>query len=158
MNIFRKQWAVLGAGNKKTGFNAMTISWGQLGAIWNGSGKTLPTVVVYARPQRYTKEFIDREEYFTVSFFDEKYKKALGYMGSHSGRNEEKSKNANLTEIDIDGFGSFDEAEMVLICKKVYHSPLLEDGFLDKGIVEKNYPEKDFHEMYVGEIIKVLVK
>lgn len=109
------------------------------------------------RPQRYTKEFLDREELFTLSVFDESYKKALAYLGMHSGRNEDKIAKAALTPVFINGTICFAEAKMVFVCRKLYHAPLVESGFVDKSLVECNYPDKDFHEMYVGEIIKILV-
>ena len=117
----------------------------------------LPTAWVYIRPQRYTKEFIDREEIFTLSFFDGSYKKALTYLGTHSGRDGDKIAKAGLTPLFDSGTIYFEGAKMVFICRKLYHAPLQEDGFVDKSLVENNYPHKDFHEMYVGEMLKVLV-
>lgn len=159
MTMFGKEWCLAAAGNEINGYNAMTIAWGHLGAIWDRKtekGKMIiPTAEVYLRPQRYTKEFFDREELFTVCAFDEKYRKALGYMGSRSGRNEDKAKNAGLTPVFSDGTTYFKESKMVFICRKLYHAPLLESGFVQKEIVLENYPEHDFHEMYVGEILKV---
>ena len=78
-------WMLITAGNEQRGYNTMTASWGHLGSIW-GHGGGLPTAVVYLRPQRYTKEFVDREELFTLTFFSEEYRKALAYLGRHSGR------------------------------------------------------------------------
>lgn len=162
MTMFGIDWALAGAGNEQNGYNAMTIAWGHLGAIWDRpteKGKTIiPTVEVYLRPQRYTKDFFDKEEFFTVSVFDKKYKKALGYMGSHSGCKEDKIANAGLNPIFVDHTIGFEEANMIFICRKIYHAPLKEEGFVEKKIIADNYPEKDFHEMYVGEILKVLVK
>ena len=86
----------------------------------------LPTAVVYLRPQRYTKEFIDREEMFTLSVFDRAYKKALAYLGTHSGRDGDKISPTGLTPIFDENTTYFAEAEMVLICRKLYHAPLLE--------------------------------
>ena len=157
-----QEWMLLTAGNEENGYNTMTISWGHMGAMWGLAERKLnmglPTVVVYARPKRYTKEFVDREGFFTLSVFDDTYKKALGYLGSHSGRDEDKVAKVGLTPMFTDGTTCFEEAKMVLVCRKLYHAPLLENGFVDADIVKENYPEKDFHEMYVGEIVKVLVK
>lgn len=160
MTMFGKEWCLAVAGNEKNGYNAMTIAWGHIGAIWDRhthNGKIIiPSIAVYLRPQRYTKAFFDREELFTICAFDNQYKKALGYMGSHSGRTEDKAQNAGLTPVFIDGTTAFAEAKMVFICRKLYHAPLMESGFVDSKIVAENYPDKDFHEMYIGEIIKVL--
>lgn len=120
-----------------------------------GQGKGLPTTLIYIRPQRYTKEFIDREAFYTLSFFPEKYKKTLAYLGTHSGRDGDKVFNTGLTPV----FGAdstwFEEAKLVLVCRKLYHTPLLEEGFTDFKIIEQNYPERDFHKLYIGEIVAV---
>ena len=162
MTMIGGEWWLVAAGNAEDGYNAMTASWGHLGAIWERPGRKahmgLPTAVVYLRPQRYTKEFMDREEIFTLSVFDASYRKALAYLGSHSGRDEDKIDKAGLTPVSEHGTTYFREAKLVFICRKLYHAPLQEDGFVDKGLVRNNYPMKDFHEMYVGEILKVLTK
>lgn len=150
-------WMLITAGNKERGYNTMTASWGHMGSIW-GSGGGKPSVVIYVRPQRYTKEFIDREELFTLCFFSEEYKKQLGYLGAHSGRDEDKIKIAGLNVLFGEDYSYFEEAELVLVCRKLYHAPILEEGFVDKSVVDKMYPKKDFHEMYVGEIIDVYIR
>ncbi len=137
------------------GYNTMAASWGHLGSIW-GHGGGLPTAVVYIRPQRYTKAFVDREDYYTLSFFPEGYKKQLAYLGTASGRDEDKVAKAGLTPV-FDEHGTwFAEASLVLVCRKLYRAPIREEYFLDKSIVEDCYPERDFHDLYIGEIVKVL--
>ena len=155
--ILAKEWMLLTAGNEERGYNTMTMSWGHLGSIWGKGGGT-PTAVVYVRPQRYTKEFVDREEYFTLSVLDGSYKDALILLGRTSGRDGDKVKEAGLTPVFEKDSTYFGEAKMVLICKKMYHSYLKEEGFVDSELVKQNYPNKDFHEMYVGEIVDILVK
>ena len=157
---FGKNWMALTAGNKERGFNAMTIAWGHIGSLWERDQHTnrLPTLICYVRPSRYTKKFIDSEEYFTVTAFDEEYRRSLAYLGTHSGKDEDKINKAGLTPVFDQGTTYFREGKLVYICKKLYHAPLVEKGFIDKGIVDFNYPKRDFHEMYVGEIIKILVK
>ena len=83
-SVFDKKWALLTAGNKDK-FNTMTVSWGGLGTIW---GKSVATV--YVRTSRYTHEFMDDNEYFTVSFYPEEYRNVLSVMGSKSGRDIDK--------------------------------------------------------------------
>lgn len=162
MTMIGGEWWLISAGNLENGYNTMTASWGHLGAIWERpegkAHKGLPTACVYLRPQRYTKEYLDREEIFTLSVFEKEHKRALGYLGSHSGRNEDKIANASLTPVFDDGTIFYEQAKMVFVCKKIYHAPLQEEGFVDYSLVENNYPKRDFHEMYIGEIIKVLVK
>lgn len=157
MEKIAKEWMLITAGTKETGYNTMTASWGHLGSIW-GHGGGLPTAAVYVRPQRYTKEFVDREPYFTLSFFPAEYKKALGYLGSHSGRDGDKVAAVGMTPCFGENFTTFEEAELTLVCRKLFRMPLKEEYFLDKAIVEESYPNRDFHDLYIGEIVKVLVK
>ena len=85
-----QHWLLISA--KKEGvINTMTASWGQVGHLW---GKNVATV--YIRPQRYTKEFVDAGDYFTITFFDG-YKKELGVLGSKSERDGDK-----ITEVNFD--------------------------------------------------------
>lgn len=157
---FGKNWMALTAGTKEHGFNTMTIAWGHIGSLWERDihSNRLPTIICYVRPTRYTKQFLDREDYFTVTAFDESYRNTLGFIGSHSGRDIDKIASTRLTTVFENNTTYFAEGNLVYICKKLYHAPLIENGFIDKGLVDFNYPEKDFHEMYVGEIIKVLSK
>ena len=86
--LIANEWMLVTAGNQERGYNTMTASWGHLGSIWGHNGG-LPTAVAYLRPQRYTDEFVNREDYFTLTFFPSEYKKALGYLGTRSGRDEQ---------------------------------------------------------------------
>ena len=156
MTMIAKEWMLVTAGDREHGYNTMTASWGHLGSIW-GQGGGLPTAVVYIRPQRYTKEFVDREELFTITVFPEEYKKALGYLGSHSGRDGDKVAQAGLIPVFEEGFTYFEGAKLVLVCRKLYRASLTEEGFIDKKTMEDNYPDRDFHDLYIGEIVKVLV-
>ena len=156
MTLFAKEWMLLTAGNESRGYNTMTVSWGHLGSLW-GHGGGLPTSVVFVRPQRYTKEFMDREDYYTLTVFPESYKKQLGYLGSHSGRDEDKVAKTGLTPVFDENTTWFEEAKLVLVCRKLYTAPLVEEGFLDKTVLEDAYPQRDLHQVYVGEIVKVLV-
>jgi len=160
MTLFGEDWMALTSGNKEQGFNSMCIAWGHMGTLWerDSHSNRLPTVTCFVRPGRYTKGIMDKEELFTLSRFPEKYRKNLAYLGTHSGRDGDKIKDSGLTAIHEDGTMYFDEADLVLVCRKLYQAPLIEDGFIDRGLIDFNYPEKDYHEMYIGEIIKVLIK
>ena len=151
MTLIGDSWMLITAGTEDRGYNTMTASWGHLGCIWGGY-----TSVCYVRPQRYTKEFVDREELYTLCFFDGR-KKELGYLGTHSGREEDKVAAVGLTPAFSDGYTYFEEAKLVLVCKKLYRAPILEEGFFYKETVEDNYPNRDFHDLYIGQIVKVLV-
>jgi len=159
MTMIGREWMLITAGNEERGYNTMTAAWGHLGAIWDLPGRKghLPTACVYIRPQRYTKEFVDREETFSLCVFDESWKKQLAYLGTVSGRDENKIEKAGLTPVFGDGTTWFEEAKLVLVCRKLYQQELKEEGFVDRELVERNYPGRDFHTMYIGEIVKVLV-
>ena len=157
MEMVAKQWMLVTAGDDQVGYNTMTASWGHFGSLW-GHGGGLPTSVIFVRPQRYTKEFVDREPLYSLCFFPEEYKKELGYLGTHSGRDGDKVAAAGLTPVFGDGYTYFDEAKLVFVCRKLYQTPIVEEGFHDKELMDDCYPKKDFHDLYVGEIIKVLVK
>lgn len=151
MTLIGDQWMLITAGTEERGYNTMTASWGHLGCIWGGY-----TSVCYVRPQRYTKEFVDREELYTLCFFPN-HRKELTYLGTHSGREGDKVAAAGLTPVFGDGYTYFAEANLVLVCRKLYRAPIVEEGFLNRETLEKNYPNRDFHDLYVGRIEKVLV-
>lgn len=154
-DLFGGEWMLVSAGNEETGCNTMTISWGHLGCLW---GHNDPTAVVYLRQSRYTKTFVDREDYFTLCVMDKSFKKQMAYLGSVSGRDEDKIGKAGLTPVYADNSVWFEEAKLVLVCKKVYQSDLQESGFLCQDTLDQHYAQGDFHSMYVGKIEKVLVR
>jgi flavin reductase (DIM6/NTAB) family NADH-FMN oxidoreductase RutF len=131
--------------------NTMTASWGGLGVMWY---RNVAYVVI--RPQRYTKEFIDAQDNFSITSFDDSFKKQLGYLGSVSGRNEDKITKSGLTLKYIDGIPYFEEANLVITCKKLFSQPFLPENFHDKSLIQECYPNKDYHTLYIGEITKVL--
>lgn len=147
VSMFDDKWCLITAGNKDS-YNTMTASWGAMGELWNKD-----VCFVFIRPQRYTLEFTEREEYFTLSFFGEEYKKALTFCGRNSGRDCDKAKETGLTPMEIDGSMSFEESETVIVCKKLFYQDIDPEGFVDKAIDGVCYPEKDYHRMYVGEVV-----
>ncbi len=152
MTLIGNEWMLITAGTPERGYNTMTASWGHLGSLWGHD-----TSVVYVRPQRHTKQFIDREDCYSLCFFDREHHDKLGYLGTHSGRDGDKVAAVGLTPESDENTTWFKEASLVLICRKLYRAPLAEEAFLDKSVVEKHYPRRDFHDLYVGEILKVLV-
>lgn len=147
VSMFDDKWCLITAGNKDS-YNTMTASWGAMGELWNKD-----VCFIFIRPQRYTLEFTEREELFTLSFFGEEYKKALAFCGRNSGRDCDKAKETGLTPMEIDGSMSFEESETVIVCKKLFCQDIDPQGFIDKTIDGVCYPEKDYHRMYVGEVI-----
>jgi len=148
--LIGKKWLLLTAGDR-AGYNTMTASWGQTGVLWNKDVAT-----AYVRPQRHTFGFMESNEFYTMSFFTEEYRNALKICGSTSGRDTDKAKLAGLTPVFENGYTYFDEAELVLICRKLYAQDLKPECFIDKDIAEKNY-NNDYHRQYIGEITKVLL-
>ena len=145
-------WALVTAGDREK-FNTMTISWGGVGIMW---GK--PVVFTFIRPQRYTFAFMENGDRYTMSFFDEKYRDALKFCGSKSGKDYDKVKESGLTPAFTEnGSVYFEEAKLVLVCKKMAKSKFDPKEFIDDTVVDKWYPEKDFHYIYFAEIEKVLI-
>lgn len=152
-NKLNKEWALITAGDK-TKCNTMTVSWGGVGVLW---GKNV--VYIFIRDSRYTKEFIDKSEFFTMSFLPDDCRASLQYCGTHSGRDcDNKWEEAALTPAFRHGIPYPDEANFVLVCRKMACVPITEDTFLDKSIMEKWYSDHDMHQMYVGEIIESMAR
>ena len=151
-SLIGKDWMLITAGNTEDGFNTMTASWGCMGVLWNK-----PVCISYIRPQRYTYIFAEANEYMTMCFFEEDKRDALRFCGRNSGRDVDKVKECGFTPVSAaDGKAVyFDEAKLVLICRKLYISDIKEEGFLDKSLLG-NYPQKDYHREYVCEIVKAL--
>lgn len=148
-----KEWALITGGDREN-YNTMTVSWGQLGVLWNKDVFTC-----YIRPNRYTYNYLENSESFTVSFFSEEYRKALAFCGAHSGRDCDKIKETGLTPEVLDGRVAFSEADMVFVCRKLYSYDLTESGFLtNDGIPESSYSSDPYHRAYISEITAVYVK
>lgn len=146
------QWMLITAGTVGR-CNTMTASWGGLGVLWNA-----PSATCYIRPQRYTKEFVDREEYFTLAFFGEEHRKALQLCGSKSGREVDKVKECGFTVRAAEcGAPYFEEAELVLVCRKRFVQPM-DPANIPRDVKDRFYAGKDYHVMYIGEIVEVLVR
>ena len=155
-NVFKliaHDWFLLTAGNLNNGYNTMTASWGGLGHLWNRN-----VSFVFVRPQRHTWNFMEKNELYTMSFFDETHREALKYCGSHSGRDVDKAAETGLTPWAPDPETvSFREARLVLICRKLYYQDLNPGNMLDDSIPDL-YPERGFHRVYTGEIKDTLLK
>ena len=155
MNPFTKigkDWGLVTTGSK-TKYNTMTISWGGVGVLWNKN-----VVYVFVRESRYTKEFMDNGAFFSLSFFDEKYRSALSYCGAHSGRDEDKFEKSGLTPAFRHSIPYPDEANLVFLCKKIAAVPMGEETIFDHKIMPDFYKDGDMHTMYVGEIIEAMAR
>jgi len=140
-------WFLLTAGDMNS-FNTMTASWGGMGILWNK-----PVVFCFVRPQRYTFKFMESNKLFTMSFFDDRFRDALNLCGKVSGRQTDKMKATGLKPIESPaGSVFYEQAKLMIECRKLYFSDISPENYLDEGIAA-NYPKKDYHRMYVGEII-----
>ncbi len=158
INPFSKigtEWMAVTAGDSDK-VNTMTASWGTLGVLW---GKNV--VSIFIRESRYTKEFIDRMDTFSLTFFDvsdKENKLALKYFGAVSGRDENKIANAKMHVDYADNTPYIDEGNLVLICKKLSATKILPQQFLDDTIAGLWYTDNDYHTMYVAEITQILAR
>ena len=146
------QWMLITAGTKEK-CNTMTASWGGMGILWR-----VPMATVYIRPQRYTKEFVDGNEYFTLSFFRENYRNLLSLCGTKSGREVDKVKECGFTVAEgAGGAPYFEQAELVLVCRKRMVVPM-DPAAVPEDVKKEFYPNGDYSWMYWGEIVEALVQ
>jgi flavin reductase (DIM6/NTAB) family NADH-FMN oxidoreductase RutF len=131
----------------------MTASWGGFGVMFSKN-----VVYIVIRPHRYTKEFVDNSDTLSLTFFDKAFKNKLNYLGTVSGRDEDKISKANLTIQHSDNTPYFEEGNIVIICKKIYAQEFKTECFIATDLATKWYPEKDYHTFYIAEIQKILVK
>ena len=147
--LFDKKWALLTAGTKEN-FNTMTIGWGGLGTIWGRS-----VASVYVRTSRYTHSFMDNNDYFTVSFYPEAYRKILGILGSKSGRDMDKMHQSGLTPITAGPSMTFSEAQVTLVCKKLFVQRL-DSKKIPQDIIDRYYTNDAEHDMYIGQVVDII--
>lgn len=149
---FGKDWALVTAGTKEKA-NPMTISWGGVGVIW---GKN--AAYIFIRDSRYTKELLDKHDFFSISFLPSQYREALAYCGSFSGRVNDKFEKAGITPAFRHGIPYVDEGNFILLCQKMAAARLTEEMFLTPDIEKKWYANGDMHTMYIAEIIDILAR
>lgn len=150
VELIAKHWMLVTAGNKHD-FNTMTASWGMVGEMW---GMDVAEAVI--RPQRFTHEYIERTNRFTLSFFPEEMRRILTVMGTESGREIDKMHYPGLTAKELpSGQMTFEEATLVIECEVVYKGKFTAGEFVDKELVGRWYPQADFHTRYIGRIVNV---
>lgn len=150
-SLFNREWALVTAGTPEK-FNTMTVSWGGAGTLW---GKSV--VTVYVKPVRYTHEFLDANDLFTVSFYPEDRREALMLLGSRSGRDGDKVAEAGLTPEALEGSVTFREAHTTLLCKKIYRQDM-DTSTMPEKVVNAFYKTEAPHTMYIGEVVKIVRK
>lgn len=151
-NKIGKDWVLITAGDENK-VNTMTAGWGGAGVMW---GKNVAFIVI--RESRYTKEFIDKQDTFSVTFLDKSQRAAMKYLGQVSGRDEDKIGNARMHINYHEGTPFIDEGSVVVICKKLSKTEILPDQFIDPEIDSKWYADKDYHTMYIGEIVELMAR
>ncbi len=140
-----KNWTLITA-EKDGVVNTMTASWGGIGVLWSKN-----VVTVYLRPQRYTREFVDASDFFTVTLF-EGYQKELGVLGAKSGRDGDKIGEVGFHVVKAGGQPTFREGRTAIVCRKLYRGRLQPENFIVPEIIGSCYPKEDFHYFYIGEI------
>lgn len=163
-DLFKSRWALVTAGSPEN-FNTCTVSWGSMGTIWTRPGKSGSIITVYLHPSRFTCEYLDKNDLFTVSFFPPEYREALGYLGSHSGRYENKVSAAGLTPLAIGRSTGFREAELTFLLRKIYAHAFSKEDIAED--VREHYlshpasfpPDENGnwmpHRMFIGEVLEM---
>jgi len=152
INLIGKQWMLVTAGTKEN-YNTMTASWGGVGCLWNK-----PVAFIFIRPERYTHDYIEKNDRVTLSFYQEQYRRALQVCGSVSGRDVDKAKETGLVPVELEGgVMTFSQARLTIVGRKIFKAPLKEADFIDRSILEKWYNggHGKLHDVYVLEIEKV---
>jgi flavin reductase (DIM6/NTAB) family NADH-FMN oxidoreductase RutF len=150
--IIGSEWMLVTGGSLES-FNTMTAAWGGFGTLWEKS-----VCFCFIRPTRYTYEFMEKSEVFSICFFEEQYKSILDFCGSNSGRDTDKLKATGISPVSGEnGAVYFDKARLVILCEKIYYQDIIPANFIDSSTHEF-YPEKDYHRMYVGKVVQALKK
>ena len=151
-SLIGKDWMLISSGTIEK-FNTMTASWGGMGVLWNKN-----VCFIFVRPSRYTYEFMESNQNFSLSFFDDEHRSVLNTCGKKSGRDIDKIKETGLRPFSLsDGSVGYEQAKLIIECKKLYYQDLSSEYFLDETL-EKNYKNGDYHRVYVGEILDIKTK
>ena len=145
---FKNDWALLSVGPLNS-HNAMTVAWGGLGYLWKKE-----VAFIFVRPSRYTYKFSENNDFFALSFFDEKYRDALSFYGTKSGRDVNKDEACNFHPFELNNVTVYEEAKTTIICRKSYADDIKPELFLDNDI-EKCYPDHSYHKMYICEVVAI---
>jgi len=151
LKLFDESWALVTSGDINN-HNSMTISWGELGTLWHRN-----VVTIFIKPCRYTFKYLQENEYFVVSFFDERYRSSLGVMGKLSGRNVNKDLEAKLTPKKYKNVTIYQEAKISLICKKIYFNQL-DINNIPQEEIDRYYRLEEPHYIFIGEIVEEIDK
>lgn len=148
VDLWMNRWLLLTAGTIAD-CNMMTVAWGSIGCMWSR-----PFAQIVVRPQRHTRKYIEESDSFTLCAFPDKYRKDLQTLGTLSGKNGNKLSKTGLTLKASKRIAapSYNEADFILECRKMYCQDMDPHGFIDRAI-QDNYPANDYHRIYFGEIL-----
>lgn len=158
IKLFGDDWAVVATG-KKNDFNELTVSWGALGDAW---WDNMPIAIIFVSATRYTHKYLEENDTFSINVFPHEYRKAVAYIGSHSGRNEDKIAATGFkVEFSDNNTPLFPQARLIIECRKIYAHDLDRSKFSESLV--GNYAQKKFqgvvpHTVYFGEIINCWIK
>lgn len=152
--LFNDRWALVTAGSMEH-YNTMTIGWGSMGSLWGPPHKARPVLTVYVSPARYTHEFLEENDYFTVSFFPEEYRRDLLTLGSKSGRDGDKAALTRLRPLALEHGVDFEQAELTFVCKKLY-AQQFELEKVPREVADWIYTRVPPHTMFIGEVVDVI--
>lgn len=150
--LIGKEWMLIAA-EKDGVVNAMTASWGGFGHMWR-----LNAAFIVIRPQRFTREFVDAADFFSLNFLGPGRRETLNYFGTVSGRDENKIAKSGLKVESSGPAPYFAEAGAAVICRKIYAQPYDGRFFIDRAPERECYPNKDYHTLYVGEVVRILAR
>ena len=152
--MFNDRWALATAGSPEH-YNTMTIGWGTLGTIWGPPHKGKPIVTIFVSPARYTHEYLEENDYFTVCFFPEEYRKDLALLGSRSGREGDKVALTGLTPVPVEHGVDFAQSELTFVCRKLY-THQFEKEQVPPEVADWIYTRVPPHTMFIGEVVDVI--
>ncbi len=121
-------------------------------------------LVAFVRNSRFTKELLDKSDSFSACFFDmneKSNKHILQILDAVSGRNEDKLAECKINVGHSMNIPYIDEANFIILCKKMAAIPMSSDGLCDNELIQKFYSGKyegDNHTLYIGEIKDIMVR
>ena len=149
--LIAKDWTLIAAGDESS-YNMMTANWLGLGYLWMKN-----VAFLFIRPTRYTYEFTEKLDTLSLNFFTDEYRSILNLCGKESGRDIDKM-DCGLSPMPLsDGGIAFNEARLVLNCRKIATGDMESFDFLDKAPL-KWYDGDTYHKIYICEIKEVLIK
>lgn len=149
VKLFADDWMILSAGQRDSTMNMMTIAWGGLGELWGR-----PVATVYVSTSRYTYQFMEGNDYFTLTGFPQAYTSAMQFLGTQSGRKVDKVKGSGLTvQYTEAGNPIYKEANLAIECKKIYSAPFQPERMPKEQLKWHEDTNTGIHVMYIGEIV-----